>query len=51
MLGMTDFSATAALRDGRQVEIRAIRAEDRDGFVKAVERASIDSPRRRFLWW
>jgi RimJ/RimL family protein N-acetyltransferase len=49
MLEVAKFSATHALRDGRQVEIRAIRHEDRAGFVEAVSRASVDSLRRRFF--
>lgn len=43
------FSTTEPLRDGRRVEIRALRREDRDGLVEAVGRASIDSIRRRFF--
>jgi hypothetical protein len=49
MSEVAKFSAVHMLRDGRQVEIRAIRPEDRDGFVEAVSRASDDSLRRRFF--
>jgi hypothetical protein len=42
MLEVAKFSAVHKLRDGRQAEIRAIRREDRDGFVEAVSRASDD---------
>jgi hypothetical protein len=44
MLEVAKFSAVHKLRDGRQVEIRAIRREDRDGFVEAVSRASDELP-------
>lgn len=43
------FSATEPLRDGRRVEIRALRHEDRDGLEEAVGRASVESLRRRFF--
>jgi RimJ/RimL family protein N-acetyltransferase len=49
MLDVSKFSAIHMLRDGRQVLIRAIKPEDRDGFVEAVSRASPDSLRRRFF--
>ena len=49
MSEVAKFSAVHMLRDGRQVEIRAIRSEDRDGFIEAVSRASDDSLRRRFF--
>jgi hypothetical protein len=44
MLEVAKFSAVHKLPDGRQVEIRAIRREDRDGFVEAVSRASDELP-------
>ena len=49
MSEVAKFSAVQMLRDGRQVEIRAIRSEDRDGFIEAVSRASDNSLRRRFF--
>jgi RimJ/RimL family protein N-acetyltransferase len=49
MFEAAGFSAMHTLDDGRRVEIRAIRREDRDGFVEAVGRTSADSLRRRFF--
>jgi RimJ/RimL family protein N-acetyltransferase len=43
------FSAIETLRDGRRVEIRALRHEDRAGLEDAVRRASAESLRRRFF--
>jgi RimJ/RimL family protein N-acetyltransferase len=43
------FSAVEPLRDGRRVEIRALRHEDRNGLEEAVRRASAESLRRRFF--
>jgi GNAT superfamily N-acetyltransferase len=43
------FSVTESLRDGRRVEIRALRHEDRDGLQQAVSRTSAESLRRRFF--
>lgn len=43
------FSAVETLRDGRRVEIRALRHEDRYGLEEAVSRASAESLRRRFF--
>jgi RimJ/RimL family protein N-acetyltransferase len=43
------FSAAESLRDGRHVEIRALRHEDRTGLEDAVKRASAESLRRRFF--
>ena len=44
-----DFSSVEALRDGRCVEIRALRPEDWEGLVDAVNRSSAESLRRRFF--
>ncbi len=44
-----EFSAIETLRDGRRVEIRALRHEDRNGLEQAVSRASAESLRRRFF--
>src|SRR5882672_3353 len=49
MLEAARFSAIETLGDGRRVEIRALRHEDRDGFVAAIGRASTESIRRRFF--
>jgi len=43
------FSAVESLHDGRRVEIRALRHEDRNGLEDAVGRASVESLRRRFF--
>jgi RimJ/RimL family protein N-acetyltransferase len=43
------FSSVETLRDGRRVEIRALRREDRNGLEEAVSRASAESLRRRFF--
>src|ERR1700710_2527980 len=43
------FSSVETLRDGRRVEIRALRHEDRIGLEQAVSRASAESLRRRFF--
>jgi RimJ/RimL family protein N-acetyltransferase len=49
MSEVAQFSAIETLRDGRRVEIRALRHEDRDGFVAAIGRSSVESIRRRFF--
>jgi RimJ/RimL family protein N-acetyltransferase len=43
------FSSVETLRDGRRVEIRALRHEDQNGLKEAVSRASAESLRRRFF--
>jgi GNAT superfamily N-acetyltransferase len=43
------FSSVETLRDGRRVEIRALRHEDRSGLEEAVSRTSVESLRRRFF--
>jgi RimJ/RimL family protein N-acetyltransferase len=43
------FSTIETMRDGRRVEIRALRHEDRNGLEEAVSRASVESVRRRFF--
>ena len=49
MLEAVRYSAFATLRDGRRVEIRALRADDRAELVVAVVRASSESLYRRFF--
>jgi ribosomal protein S18 acetylase RimI-like enzyme len=49
MSAISDYSAHEALRDGRTIEIRALRPEDRDGLVSAVKRCSVQSIYRRFF--
>jgi RimJ/RimL family protein N-acetyltransferase len=43
------YSAFEVLRDGRRVEIRALREEDRDDLLAAVARTSTQSLYRRFF--
>ena len=43
------FSATELLRNGRRVEIRALRPGDRDGLLAAANRTSDQSLYRRFF--
>jgi len=49
MSEIAKFSATETLRDGRRVEIRALRHEDRTGLEDAVRRASAEVPPPPFL--
>jgi RimJ/RimL family protein N-acetyltransferase len=44
-----DYSALEQLRDGRKVEIRALRPDDRAALLSAVGRASAESLYRRFF--
>ena len=44
-----NYSATETLRDGREVEIRALKPEDRAGLLAAVGRTSDQSLYRRFF--
>ena len=44
-----EYSAVETLRDGRQLEIRALRPEDRAGLLAAVQRTSDESLYRRFF--
>ena len=43
------YSAIETLRDGRRVEIRALRPDDRDGLIAAVGRVTAQSLYRRFF--
>ncbi|MGB7043147.1 MAG: GNAT family N-acetyltransferase [Xanthobacteraceae bacterium] len=43
------YSAIERLRDGRRLEVRALVPGDRDGILKAFNRASPQSLRRRFF--
>jgi RimJ/RimL family protein N-acetyltransferase len=43
------YSATETLRDGKRVEIRALRPQDRDALIAAVGRTSSESLYRRFF--
>ena len=49
MSEVAKFSTIETLRDGRRVEIRALRHEDRTGLEDAVRRTSAESLRRRFF--
>ena len=44
-----DYSATERLRDGREVEIRALRPDDKDDMLAAVSRTGTPSLQRRFF--
>jgi RimJ/RimL family protein N-acetyltransferase len=43
------YSTVQMLRGGRRVEIRALKPEDRDGLLAAVDRSSAQSLYRRFF--
>jgi RimJ/RimL family protein N-acetyltransferase len=45
----SNFTATEHLRDGRQVEIRALRPDDKDDMLAAVGRTGMQSMQRRFF--
>ncbi len=49
MAQLAKYSQAGSLRDGRGVEIRALRPEDRDGMLAAVSRIGTDSLYRRFF--
>jgi hypothetical protein len=49
MLDVAKYSALELLRDGRRIEIRALRKDDRDNLLAAVARASTESLYRRFF--
>ncbi|MEO8317188.1 MAG: GNAT family N-acetyltransferase [Bradyrhizobium sp.] len=44
-----NYSATETLRDGREVEIRALRPDDKDDMLTAISRTGTQSLRRRFF--
>jgi hypothetical protein len=49
MLSAGKYSAIEVLRNGRQIEIRALRSDERAGLLDAVERTSAQSRYRRFF--
>jgi GNAT superfamily N-acetyltransferase len=49
MLEAANYSAIERLTDGRSVEIRALRPEDKAGLMAAIERTSPQSLYRRFF--
>jgi len=48
-MDLSRYSALETLRNGRMIEIRAIKPEDRNELMKTVGRASKDSIYRRFF--
>ena len=49
MIEAAKYSAIETLRDGRRIEIRALRPDDQAGLLAAVERSSSQSLHRRFF--
>jgi GNAT superfamily N-acetyltransferase len=49
VLSVAEYSSIETLRNGRRVEIRALRPEDRDGMIAAIGRTSAQSLYRRFF--
>jgi RimJ/RimL family protein N-acetyltransferase len=49
MAGRADYSNVARLRDGRPIEIRALRPDDRAAMLAAIGRTSTQSLQRRFF--
>jgi RimJ/RimL family protein N-acetyltransferase len=49
MAGLADYSAVERLRDGRPIEIRALRAQDKSEMLAAIGRTSTQSLQRRFF--
>jgi len=43
------YRAVEHLRDGRSIEIRAVRPDDKDDMLAAIGRTSAESLRRRFF--
>jgi len=49
MLQAASYSAVESLRNGKRVHLRALKPEDRDGFVSAAGGLTAQSLRRRFF--
>lgn len=49
MSDIKDFSAHETLRNGKEIEVRALRPDDRDALIGAVDRTSAQSLYRRFF--
>jgi GNAT superfamily N-acetyltransferase len=49
VLDASKYSVVETLRNGRRIEIRALRPDDRDSLVKTIDRASPQSLYRRFF--
>jgi RimJ/RimL family protein N-acetyltransferase len=49
MMARENYSATESLRDGRGIEIRALRPDDKDDMLAAIGRTGTQSLQRRFF--
>jgi RimJ/RimL family protein N-acetyltransferase len=49
LLELSNYSAVETLRNGGRIEIRALRPQDRDELIAAVNRTSTESLYRRFF--
>jgi hypothetical protein len=49
MLTPENYSTTESLRDGREVVIRALRPDDKDDMLMAINRTGTQSLQRRFF--
>ena len=49
MVERSNYSAIGKLRNGERIEIRALRPQDRDDLIAAVDRTSSESLYRRFF--
>jgi RimJ/RimL family protein N-acetyltransferase len=49
MLGLANYSVVEHLRDGRSIEVRSLRASDKEQMLAAIERTSSQSIQRRFF--
>ncbi len=49
MIEPANYSAIEPLRDGRRIEIRALRPDDQAGLLAAIEESSAQSLHRRFF--
>ena len=49
MSNVAEYSSPETLRNGRRVEVRALRPEDRDAMMAAIDRTSAQSLYRRFF--
>src|SRR5512143_3575342 len=48
-MDLAQYSAMETMRDGRPLEIRALKPADRDGLLSALNRMSDESIQRRFF--
>ena len=49
MVEPSNYSAVESLRNGERIEIRALRPQDRDDLIAAIDRTSSESLYRRFF--